>query len=336
MALFTIQNEFRYEIVRKIFEGGMGVVYEAEQHGTRQFVKRVAIKVIRQTYADQKQFIDNFIGEAKLVADLIHSNIVQTYHLGETNGICFIAMELIRGVNLEQFEQQIHDKRRQLPKELAVFIVSRVARGLAYAHAKTDKNGRPLGIVHRDVSFKNIMIAFEGDVKLTDFGIAKARGFLTDQEGEVVAGKADYMSPEQADFQITDKRSDLFSAGVVLLHLLLGRNLFKGSSAEESRQLIMNMPLPDFRKLDDRIDDRLNEILHHTLARDLSSRYTTADELLYDLEHYIYHTGYGPTNETLGKYIRDLFGQTLPAPAPAAKSAAQLLEETARFHAKAK
>ena len=124
-------------------------------------------------------FIENFIGEAKLVADLIHTNIVQTYHLGEANGVCFIAMELIRGVNLEQFAQQLADKKRALPKELAVFITSRIARGLAYAHAKTDKDGKPLGIVHRDVSFKNIMIAFEGDVKLTDFGIAKARGFLT-------------------------------------------------------------------------------------------------------------------------------------------------------------
>ena len=112
MALFTIQNEFRYEIVRKIFEGGMGVVYEAEQHGARDFVKRVAIKVIRANYASQKTFIDNFIGEAKLVADLIHTNIVQTYHLGEANGVYFIAMELIRGVNLEQFAQQL---RRQAP-----------------------------------------------------------------------------------------------------------------------------------------------------------------------------------------------------------------------------
>ena len=109
----------------------------------------------------------------------------------------------------------MQDKKRQLPKELAIFIVSpRRAPASAYAHAKTDKEGKVLGIVHRDVSPKNVMIAFEGDVKLTDFGIAKARGFLTDQEGEVVAGKADFMSPEQADFQITDKRSDLFSAGV--------------------------------------------------------------------------------------------------------------------------
>src|SRR5213076_513401 len=105
----------------------MGIVYEAEQHGARNFIKRVAIKVIRQNYANQKQFIDNFVGEAKLVADLIHTNIVQTYHLGETRGIYFIAMELIRGVNLEQFAQQLIGKQRVLQKELAVFIVSRVA-----------------------------------------------------------------------------------------------------------------------------------------------------------------------------------------------------------------
>lgn len=310
----------------------MGVVYEAEQQGAQGFVKRIAIKVIRQNYANQKQFIDNFIGEAKLVADLIHTNIVQTYHLGETRGIYFIAMELIRGVNLEQFAQQLIDKSRVLPKELAVFIVSRVARGLAYAHSKSDKDNKPLGIVHRDVSFKNIMIAFEGDVKLTDFGIAKARGFLVDNEGEVVAGKADYMSPEQANFQITDKRSDLFSAGVVLGHLLLGRNLFKGNSAEESRQRMMNLPIPDFRALDQRIDERLNEILHRALARDLEKRYASGDELLYDLEHYIYHSGYGPTNETLGKFMRELFGQTAPA-ASQAKGATQLIERTDRMYA---
>ena len=334
MVLFTIENEFRYEIVRKIFEGGMGIVYEAEQLGTRGFVKRVAIKVIRQNYANQKQFIENFIGEAKLVADLIHTNIVQTYHLGETRGVYFIAMELIRGVNLEQFAQQLSDKRRVLPKELAVFIVSRIARGLAYAHAKTDKDGKPLGIVHRDVSFKNIMIAFEGDVKLTDFGIAKARGFLADNEGEVVAGKADYMSPEQADFQVTDKRSDLFSAGVVLGHLLLGRNIFKAPTPEESRQRMIGFPIPDFRLLDARVDDRLNEILQRALSRDLAKRYPTADELLYDLEYYIYHSGYGPTNETMGTYIRELFGQDVPhGAAQLARGNTQLIEPLSRNYA---
>jgi len=317
--------------MRKIFEGGMGVVYEAEQRGARNFVKRVAIKVIRANYASQKMFIENFIGEAKLVADLIHTNIVQTYQLGETNGVCFIAMELIRGVNLEQFSQQLSEKRKQLPLELAVFITSRIARGLAYAHAKTGPDGNPLGIVHRDVSFKNIMIAFEGDVKLTDFGIAKARGFLTDQEGEVVAGKADFMSPEQADFQITDKRSDLFSAGVVLTNLILGYNIFKGANSEESRQRILKQPIPDFRTLDNRIDDRLNSIIQRCLSRNVNERFTNADELMYELEYYIYHGGYGPTNETLGKFIRDLFGQS-PLPAHPAELTAQteILEQSAR------
>jgi serine/threonine-protein kinase len=320
-SLFTIPSEVRYEIVRKIFEGGMGIIYEAEQH---------AIKVVRQSYASQKQFIENFIGEAKLVADLIHTNIVQTYHLGEAKGVYYIAMELIRGVNLEQFADQLRDKNRILPVDLAVFTASRICRGLAYAHGKTDRDGRPLGIVHRDVSFKNIMVAFEGDVKLTDFGIAKARGFLIDNEGEVVAGKADYMSPEQANFQITDKRSDLFSVGVVLGHLLLGRNVFKGPSPEESRKLIMNMPIPDFRSLDGRIDDRLNEILHKALSRDLNKRYGNADDMLFDLEHYIYHSGYGPTNETLGKMIRELFGHHAGQASNDAKGSTQLLERTAR------
>ena len=287
----------------------MGMVYEAEQQGTQGFVKRVAIKVIRQKFAEQALFLQNFIGEAKLVADLIHTNIVQTYHLGESRGTYFIAMELINGVNLEQFASQLTAKRKVLSPQMAVFISSRIVRGLAYAHAKCDREGKRLGIVHRDVSFKNVMVAFEGDVKLTDFGIAKAKGLLTDQEGEVVAGKADYMSPEQADFKVTDERSDIFSVGVVLAHLLLGQNVFKGVTSDESIKRILEMPIPDFRTLNSEIDGPLNDILQKALERNVEKRYQKAEQLLYDLEHYIYHGGYGPTNETLGKYIRDLFGQ---------------------------
>ena len=119
MPLFTIQSEFNYDVVRKIFEGGMGVVYEAEQHGSRNFTKRVAIKIIRPNYASQKMFIENFIGEAKLVADLIHTNIVQTYHLGEANGACFICMELIRGANLEQFTRRAQAKNTKKSRHFA-------------------------------------------------------------------------------------------------------------------------------------------------------------------------------------------------------------------------
>jgi serine/threonine-protein kinase len=327
----TIRCEYQYEVVRKIFEGGMGVVYEAEQRGVHGFVKRVALKVIREQLARQPAFLENFIGEARLVSDLIHTNIVQTYHLGEDHGRYFIAMELIRGLNLEQFQQRLAGRGVRLPLELAVFITSRIARGLAYAHAKTDADGHLLGIVHRDVSAKNVMLAFEGDVKLTDFGIAKARGFLTHEEGEVAVGKPEYMSPEQADFQITDGRSDLFSAGILLAELLLGKNLFKAATPEQTRARVLACELPDFRQLDSRIDDRLESILRRTLARDRASRYATAGELLHDLEYCIYHQGYGPTNETLGRFLRDLSGTAPPAAVTTSGGGTAVLEHTARI-----
>ena len=145
------------------------------------------------------------------------------------------------------------------------------------------------------------------------------------------------MSPEQADFQITDQRSDLFSVGVVLANLLLGHNIFKGENAEESRQRIMKAAIPDFRTLDPRIDAPLNQILQRCLARNLSQRFATADELMYELEYYIYHGGYGPTNETLGKFIRELFGPAVPPIATQpARGGTELLEHTSRLRSKAK
>lgn len=329
-SLFSIEEGFTYEVVRKISEGGMGVVYEAAQHGVEAFRKRVAIKIIREEFASQRMFIENFIGEAKLVADLIHTNIAQTYHLGESKGMYFIAMEYINGVNLEQFMNQLTAKERPLPVEMAVFIASRVARGLAYAHAKTDPQGRPLGIVHRDINPKNVMIAFEGDVKVMDFGVAKARGYLTHQEGEVAVGKPDYMSPEQASFQVTDARSDIFSTGVLLLNLLLGRNPFKGMTSEESRQNVIGKKLPPYRDMDGRIDDELARLLDWMLDRDVKTRCQTAGELRDALEYHIYHEGLGPTNETLGTFVRDLFGQVPPEAVEAGKGGTQRLEHTAR------
>jgi len=305
----NIHDHFRYELVRKVAEGGMGVVYEARQHGARDFTKTVAIKLIREHFLDQPMFLSNFIGEAKLVANLIHTNIVQTYHLGESQGMCYIAMEFIQGMNLEQFLRLVEANGRTLPPELAVFIASRIARGLAYAHQKTNTRGEPLHIVHRDVSLKNVMVAFEGDVKLTDFGIAKAAGYLIDQEGEVAAGKADFMSPEQADFGVTDARSDLFSTGIVLACLLLGHNPFTGENASDSRNNVLHMPIPDFTKESRIVTQDLNKILQRLLERKIEKRYASAEQLLHDLEYHIYRDGYGPTNETLGKFVRSLKGR---------------------------
>ena len=255
----TLFNEIHYPLVRKIASGGMGVVYEALQLGVDEFSKTVAIKLIREEFSAIKEFRDNFVGEARLVADLIHTNIVQTYHLGTIKGQYFMVMEYVNGVNLEEFIFQHRCLGRPIPIEIAVFIISRICRGLAYAHDKRDTNGRLLGIVHRDVNPKNIMLAQEGDVKLTDFGIAKAFDLMYNEEGEVIAGKDEYLSPEQAERQITDARADLFCCGIVMAELLLDRNIFEADEGSETRKNILEMEIPDFTELRPGIDERLNE-----------------------------------------------------------------------------
>ena len=286
----------------------MGLVFEALQRGAGNFRKVVAVKLIREEYSAIEEFQNNFIGEARLVADLIHTNIVQTYHLGQTGGQYFMVMEFVRGVNLEHFLEQHRKLGRQIPVDLAAFIISRIARGLAYAHSKCDRDGRHLNIVHRDIGPKNVMLAYEGDVKLTDFGIAKALDLMYNEEGKVIAGKDEYLSPEQASYAITDARADLFPLGIVLTELLLGKNIFRSADRAHSRRNILTLPIPQFATLRPEIEPRLEAIIQRALTRDRDRRYQSANEMLTDLELYLYSDRYGPTNEKLGVYLKDLFG----------------------------
>ena len=316
-SLKHIFNELQYELTRKLAEGGMGLVYEAVQRGTGNFRKIVAIKLIREEYSAIPEFQKNFIGEAKLVADLIHTNIVQTYHLGQIGGQYFMTMEFVQGVNLEQFIDRHNELGKQVPVDMAVFIASRVCRGLSYAPAKRDTEGRPLGIVHRDVNPKNVMLAVEGDVKLTDFGIAKALDLMYNEEGKVIPGKDEYLSPEGASYAVTDGRSDLFSLGIVMTEILLGKNIFRGASRLESRRSILTMPLPNFSTLRSDIDPKLEAIIHKALQRDRDKRYQTAFAMLTDLEMYLYSDRYGPTNEKLAVYLAEVFPPDQPGSTPA-------------------
>lgn len=302
-----ILDKIEYELVRVISDGGMGTIYEAKQKGTDGFEKTVAIKLILEEYGAVHEFRANFVGEAKLVADLIHTNIVQTYHLGQKDLQYYMVMEYVHGINLEDFMIRHLEIKEDVPVAMAMFLISRVCRGLNYAHNKRDKEGKLLHIVHRDVNPRNIMLAFEGDVKLTDFGIAKARDLMYNKEGEVIAGKDEYLSPEQALKQVTDGRADIFSCGILLSELILGYNIFEAKNAKETRRNIVHGEVADFRKLSKRIDDKLNDILHKALKGPREERYQSAGEMLTDLEIYLYGEGYGPTNEKLGKYLRDLF-----------------------------
>ncbi len=312
-AIQHIFNELHYEMTRTIAEGGMGVVYEALQRGAGGFTKVVAVKLIREEYSTISEFQKNFIGEARLVANLIHTNIVQTYHLGQIGGQYFMVMEYVSGVNLEQFLERQAALGRLMPVDIAAFIISRIARGLTYAHQKCDTEGRLLGIVHRDIGPKNVMVAYEGDVKLTDFGIAKALDLMYNEEGKVIAGKDEYLSPEQANYAVTDARADLFPLGIVLTELLLGRNIFRDADRLVSRQNILTMPIPQFSTLRREIPPKLEAIIQKALQRDRDKRYQSAFEMLHDLEVYLYSDGYGPTNEKLGAYLKAIMNEPLPA-----------------------
>ncbi len=306
-----IFNEIHFELVRRIAEGGMGIVYEARQRGASGFEKKVAIKLIREEYSEIEEFRTNFIGEARLAADLIHTNIVQIYNLGEISGQYFIVMEYVDGVTLEQFVQTHVERGIAVPVGLATFIISRVCRALAYAHRKRRADERPLNIVHRDVNPKNIMLSVSGDVKLTDFGIAKAMDLMHDGEGHIIPGKPEYTSPEQANYECTDGRADLFSLGVVMSEILLGRNIFLADDCNATWNNIRNLPLPHFPSARKEIDEPLNDLLAKALNRRRENRYTSAIEMLYDLEMYLYSEGFGPTNEQLAAYIGKIFAANL-------------------------
>lgn len=306
-TLKHISNELNFELIRIIAEGGMGIVYEAHQNGVGNFSKRVAVKLIREEYSKIEEFRSNFIGEARLVADLIHTNIVQTYHLGEIGGQYFMTMEYVDGITLEDFIKRHTKTYQKIPADLAAFIISRICRGLAYAHQKHDNAGRPLGIVHRDVNPRNIMIASEGDVKLTDFGIAKALDLMYNKEGEVIAGKDEYLSPEQARREVTDGRADLFSCAIILSEMLLGENIFETDNEEATRRNILELSIPDFTEMSPIIDPRLDDILQLAFKRDREKRYQNAQSMLTALEIFLYAEGYGPTNEKLACYVSDLF-----------------------------
>lgn len=306
-ALGIIEDTNTFRLVNKIAEGGMGAVYEAIQVGAEGFEKRMAIKTILEDFSTNDEFVEMFIGEAKLVADLIHQHIVQIYQLGRVNKQCYMAMEFIEGVNLEQFIDRHHQYKKRCPTELCVYIASRIARALEYAHKKRNLEGELLGVVHRDVSPKNIMISSDGVCKLTDFGIAKARNLMKDKEGDVLMGKVQYMSPEQAAFEQTDGRSDIFSLGICLYELIAGRNIFSDEDTLVCLENIQKKPIPPISHYNPNVDDDLQKVLDKMLERDKSKRYQDAGEAATDLEFYIYKGGYGPTFNDMGDYLVRLF-----------------------------
>ena len=301
----------RYILLDKLAVGGMAEIYRAKTYGVDGFEKLLAIKRILPHCSADKDFITMLVDEAKLTVLLSHANIVQVYDLGKVGNDYFISMEFIYGTNLrEMLNRCVVDDKRLLPEEVAVYIISEICKGLDYAHRKTDNDGNPLNIVHRDVSPQNILISYEGEVKIVDFGIAKAALNVSHTMAGILKGKIAYMSPEQALGKPMDGRTDIFSAGLILYEALTGHKFFSGDTQFEVLEHIRSTHIHP-EDLSSEIPDTLKVILAKALAYNPKDRYQSAGDFQLDLTKFLYSTHSDFSPRQLSTLLSQLFEKEL-------------------------
>jgi TonB family protein len=309
----------QYELLERIASGGMAELFRARRTGVEGFQKIVAIKKILPHIADNDEFITMFADEAKLAAELNHPNIVHIYDLGKIEaGGYFIAMEYVEGTDLRTILRSGRNVNLPLPVPLAVYIASKVASALDYAHRRRDPRGEELKIVHRDVSPQNILISHEGEIKLCDFGIAKADRKVSRTETGSLKGKLQYMSPEQAWGKPIDHRSDLFSLGCVLHEMLTGERLFRGDSDMTILELVRKAEVGEPSRSSPDVPAGLDAIVLKALAREPEDRYTTGSEMLRDLESILYSYTPAPGSADVAIYLNRVREMEAEAHAPRA------------------
>ncbi|MGZ3481326.1 MAG: serine/threonine-protein kinase, partial [Myxococcaceae bacterium] len=305
----------KYQLLRKLATGGMAEVFLAKTDGPMGFEKLLVIKRILPHLAQDPQFIEMFLGEAKLAAQLNHPNLVQLFDFGEAEGSYFIAMEYIDGPTLRYLLARSRDLQAPISLALAARIVSSAAEGLAYAHDFRDHlTDEPLHLVHRDVSPDNILISRSGAVKLVDFGIAKARGQSHHTQAGTVKGKVAYMAPEQLRGEPLDRRVDLYALGVVLYELCTGRMPFEANSdASMVRAVLYDAVIPAAQRVPN-LPPALQSIIGHLLARDREARYQDCRTLHADLEAFVRSTGEATTGFALSRLVAHIAPPAPPTP----------------------
>jgi serine/threonine protein kinase len=302
----------KYEVIKYLAAGGMAEVFLAKVTGLLGFDKPVVIKRILPHLANRQDFIGMFLDEARIGMLLQHPNIVQTYDVGVANRNYFIAMEYLHGETVRSIMRTFQQGDRKMPVEHAVHIGSAVANALHYAHERAE-NGQLLGIVHRDVTPQNIMVTFDGTVKLLDFGIAKAQNRFGETRSGTLKGKLPYMSPEQCRGEELDRRSDVFSLGIMLYELTLGRRLFSGVSDFQILKQIAEGEITPPTQFDPEYPPALEAIVLHALQKSRADRYQTAREMLIDLDAFSRQERLHTSNLALSDFVGSVFKEKVDA-----------------------
>jgi serine/threonine protein kinase len=299
-------------LLERLAAGGMAEVYRGKHLGFGGFEKTVAIKRILPNFANSDEFKEMFRQEANLSAQLQNPNIVQIFSNGEFNGYLYLVMEFVNGKNVRQLISRAEKVKKKIPVEVACFIVAEAAKGLEYAHHFHDeKTGEELNIIHRDMSPQNIMLGYDGAVKIVDFGIAKAASRAEGTKAGVLKGKFGYMSPEQAGGMKLDRRTDVFSLGIILWELLTQKRLFSTDDDLQTLSLVRECNVPKPSKRNPLVTYALDKIVMKALAKEKSERYNSAGEMYADLIRYLNekHSEFLPTH--FPKYIKDLFAEVI-------------------------
>ena len=312
----------KYNLIEKIAVGGMAELWKAKQVGPEGFEKIVALKRILPSLSENEDFITMFIDEGIVAAQLTHPNIAQIYELGETKGDYFLAMEYIAGKDLRTIMRLARKEKKHLAVSQAALIAMKLLSGLNYAHRKKGFNNENLNIVHRDVSPQNVLISYEGEVKLVDFGIAKAAAKNSVTLTGALKGKILYMSPEQAWGQPVDRRSDIFSVGTLLYEMLTGKRVFIADNEMAILQKVRDWNPPPPSALNARISSKLDAIVQKAMDKDPNNRYQTADEMRDDLDRFLHIEKPSKKLMDLGFFMRALFKDEIKEEMP------ELLDDT--------
>ncbi|HEY0714931.1 MAG TPA: serine/threonine-protein kinase, partial [Polyangia bacterium] len=295
----------RYQIVERIATGGMAEVYLAVHGELAGFRTPVVLKKVLPHLANNPQFIDMFLDEARIASMLDHPNVVRIYEVGRSGSEYFLAMELVQGKSLSALLRRFQETYSRMDPRLAAFVVAQAAAGLHHAHNLTDPLGNPLGLVHRDVSPQNILISFEGSVKVIDFGIARALGRITETQTGGMKGKFGYMSPEQARGEDVDLRTDIFALGVVLWEALTNRRLFQRENDLATMRALAYEPIPRPSTVAD-VSPELESLVMRALARNPKLRFANGREMASALEKWVVQEG-GTSASDLGALVKGLF-----------------------------